>query len=720
METDGSLEGKTTETGDEAAEREAFLRACRDEAAARAFLEPVLAELSGQARALRQRWEALKGSLRIMEFSPPERVNPVEVREADFSAWEGAPPRKILSLDIFDTCLVRLMASPEAVFECLGAILEGETGLVPAAFAELRRETEETLRKAGLASGEREDTRLAAIYEAMGKRFGWPEDQTRGFLASEIRLEGRLLQPVEVVRERAWEWVRAGRRLVYTSEMYLPAETLGNWLREAGFPAGGCPVCSSGETGLSKGTGNLYRRCLEEQGSTDLLHVGDNPESDGKVPASLGLATAVIRTPHRTHADSLSNLLEVIAREGAPRFAGRYWESLGYRVAGPLHFAFGLHLRRLCRERGRDRVYFLSRDGWFPRTVFRSLDRAYGHVADYHYLYASREFLGLGSLREIGPAEWDFLLQPSPLLTAGDLLTRIGIGGEATARALRAAGLPAPGERVCHHWGFRDPRYRDRFYEAICANLPAFLEYRERLAGDLAAYLREMDLFGRQSLFVDAGWSGSSARSMRKLVPEGGVCPEGVYFGLFGEAPEGATSFFTGGRKAERMAAILKGSVALMEFLFGSPEPTIRGMKRTGAGSWTPVFRKAWPAYDRAAWEGLERGLMAFVEEATGLVPEGVAGNGLSYVEDVLRGLIFNPDEGDLGMLGPLCHGEGWGTDHRLRMIPRTSGGLSPGHLLEAVSYAPWKTGTVRLSEGRASGPCSDFLRTCLDEGGPA
>jgi len=552
METNGSLERQTTETGDEAAERAAFLRACRDEAAARAFLEPVLAELSGQARALRQRWEALKGTLRIPEFSPPERVNPVEVREADLSAWDGAPARKILSLDIFDTCLVRLMASPEAVFECLGATLEGETALAPMAFADLRRETEETLRKAGLASGEREDTRLAEIYAAMGRRLGWPEDQTRRVLASEIRLEERLLQPVETVRERAWKWVRAGRTLVYTSEMYLPEETLRNWLREAGFPADGCSVYSSGETGMSKGTGNLYRRCLEEQGSTDLLHVGDNPESDGKVPASLGIATAVIRTPHRTHADSLSNLLEVIAREGASRFAGRYWESLGYRVAGPLHFAFALHLRRLCREGDRDRVYFLSRDGWFPRTVFRSLGKAYGVVAKDHYMYASREFLGLGSLREIGPTEWNFLLQASPLLTAGDVLTRIGISGEAAEEALRAAGLPVPGERVCHHWGFRDPSYRDRFYEAICANLPAFLEYRDRLAGDLAAYLQDMDLFRRRSLFVDAGWSGSSARSLRKLVPEGGVCPQGVYFGLFGEAPEGATSFFTGRRQAER------------------------------------------------------------------------------------------------------------------------------------------------------------------------
>mgnify|MGYP001550654399 CR=1 FL=1 len=134
----------------------------------------------------------------------------------------------------------------------------------------------------------------------------------------------------------------------------------------------------------------------------------------------------------------------------------------------------------------------------------------------------------------------------------------------------------------------------------------------------------------------------------------------------------------------------------MMEFLFGSPEPTVRYMDR-GSGEWLPVFREPLPAYDVEAWTGMERGVLGFTERMLEVLHGTPESDGLARVEDVLRNCIFEPEKEALQKLGPLSHGEGWGTRHRMRMLPAFASSPGSGTLHEAYAYCPWKPGLSRL-----------------------
>ena len=615
-------------------------------------------------------------------------------READFSDLAGKQSMEAVSLDVFDTCLVRLLEQPTDIFDLLGFFVQKVSGMPAREFAQRRKDTEDALRKFHLQAGDREDVTLEAIYGELARVAHWDGEFCNQVRDMEKHLEALFLRPVPEILERVKAWQKQGIPMAYASEMYMHSHDLEGILHKAGFPVEGVPVFTSGETGLSKGTGKLFQLLTAKLGTSAILHIGDNPVSDGQVPRENGLETCLVRTAKAVYPDLLSNVLHALRTEpGCGTLAG-FWERFGYTVAGPLQVAFASHVYKHLRDTGRDHVYFLSRDGWFPRKVFRKLQESWGQVARDDYLYLSREFLGLGSMDEITATDWDFILKPSPLLRLRDVFERIGIPPGHYEPVCKGCGLGDPNRRISHHWGFLDPSFRDHLYHAICQCLEPFHAYREAVSSSLRDYLAASGLFENKSLFVDVGWSGSSFRALSRLSP-GSNGPRGAYFALLGEGIDGTTEYFTAEARQER-SRVLEGSVALMEFLFGSPEPTIRYMERQH-GQWHPVFRNELPEYNIRAWTQIETGIMAFTRrflEIMALAPES---DGAPFVEDILRQLVFFPDAETLQYLGKVSHGEGWGTDHSLRLLPGFKAPPSPGVLHEAFAYCPWRPGLARM-----------------------
>lgn len=674
--------------------RELFLEACRSPEAARNFLKPHVRQLAERVGQLRARWTALNEANTPFTVVVPEPAFKMVCREEDLDALSNLINPEAVSLDVFDTCLNRLLASPLDVFQMVGYAVEAKTGLSAGTFASARVEVENTLRAEGLANGTREDTSFSDIYQQLETRFQWNEKTNEAISAFELSLEQLFLRPVPEIRELANKWEREGIPMAYTSEMYLPGAALRKLLKAAGFPAADIPVLTSGETGLSKGTGNLYDCTARELGTEGFVHIGDNPETDGRIPSAKGFSSLVVKTAKSVYPDLFSNILYAIGSEPGVTKGMSFWQRFGYEVAGPLHFAFATHLYKKCRSLGSERIHFLSRDGWFPRKVFQRIQSAWGAVAEDHYLYASREFLGLGSMTDIDGEDWEFILKASPLLELRDVFERIGIPAQEHVPVCDKMGLGDPDRRLCHHCGYLDPQDHGRLYHAICQCIEPFHLHRHHVATRLREYLHDTGIYDGRSLFADIGWGGSSFRAIRKLAP-GDKTPHGAYFALFGELDPETSAWFTDGGKSQR-EAILMGSIALMEFLFGSPEPTVRYMDK-GRGEWLPVFRDSLPLYDVEAWTGMESGVLKFTNRILEILHRAPDGDGLARVEDVLRICIFKPDKEALQMLGPLSHGEGWGTGHRLRMLPAFANHPEKATLHEAYAYCPWKPGLSRL-----------------------
>jgi hypothetical protein len=607
--------------------------------------------------------------------------------------------RQLLSLDIFDTCLIRALSKPDDIFRLLGAENESLTGVSDETFAVLRKSSENTIRQRVIKETSREDVSLDEIYAELGKELDLNTQEVESLKQAEIRIERRFIRPVEAARQLAWGWIEKGKPLVYVSEMYLPVDVLRDLLDVCGFPVEEIPIYASGAMGLSKGSGNLFRECLSAENNITTVHIGDNPVSDVEMAKQAGMDARLVQAGKACYDDILSNVLKSILsrKETGIHSRKKFWTSFGFEVAGPIHFAFASYLYRHCDTNNVKRLFFLSRDGWFPMQVFQRVRKAWGNPVETQYVHASREMLGIACMTEIGEEEWDFILKPSPLLNTGDVFRRLGIQREFYLPILSRFDLPDENKAICHHWGFIDPQIKDQLYHAICFILPEFLEERAKRRESVLRYLNSLDFFEGDSTFVDIGWSGSSQKAINQLTPVGKSSPRGIYFALLGEIPENSSDWFTSVERRDQAQQLLKGSVALMEFLFGSPDPTVKSLSYE-RNELQCSYRKPWPLVNLEAWKDMLEGINAFTDTMLRLFPAPVPGNGKAYIADLISDWIYRPDTEMLNNFAPLVHGEGWGTDHRLTVLPKLDLLQTREQVFEALCYSPWKPGLVARS----------------------
>ena len=110
--------------------------------------------------------------------------------------------------------------------------------------------------------------------------------------ALELDTEREQLAPNPAVVELLRFARSEGKRVVLTSDMYLPGPILRSLLAENGIE-GYEALFVSCECGRDK-RGGLFRELLALEAASAILHIGDQPVADGEVPAALGIESARI------------------------------------------------------------------------------------------------------------------------------------------------------------------------------------------------------------------------------------------------------------------------------------------------------------------------------------------------------------------------------------------------------------------------------------------
>jgi FMN phosphatase YigB (HAD superfamily) len=258
----------------------------------------------------------------------------------------------VVSLDVFDTALLRCVDEPVTVFSLVErAHAEGRRE-PRFAFADERRRAEGAARAHVLRTTGRGDVTLDEIYAQLAPPLGSELDALR---ALELAMERLVCVTNPFIHALYREALRRGRRVAFVSDMYLPAAFIGSLLDAAGYGERACLLVSCEEAGESKGSGALYARLADRLGTstTRILHVGDNQQSDVVAAQRAGL-TAIWyeccaerarrdtwRHPDAELAAAVYRGL-VQGRLHADRSASPDpWYSLGYAVAGPAwwHYA---------------------------------------------------------------------------------------------------------------------------------------------------------------------------------------------------------------------------------------------------------------------------------------------------------------------------------------------------------------------------------------------
>lgn len=219
-------------------------------------------------------------------YGQSTELNGIYDQYQDIKKLIADPDIDVVSFDIFDTLLVRPFIYPTDLFDLLSnKINESTASYID--FSLIRRNAEDTVRKETfLKTPSKEEITFDEIYQQIEKECNFTEQLLDSLKQQELLIEEQVLQERKIGKELFELAKDAGKRIIITSDMYLPKVFVERMLEKNGY-LGYEKLYLSSEILLTKATGNLFKyilRDLDIKNNESLLHIGDNWNSDVERP----------------------------------------------------------------------------------------------------------------------------------------------------------------------------------------------------------------------------------------------------------------------------------------------------------------------------------------------------------------------------------------------------------------------------------------------------
>ncbi|WP_022891814.1 HAD-IA family hydrolase [Agromyces subbeticus] len=583
----------------------------------------------------------------------------------------------IVSFDVFDTLLERIVLRPTDVFGLAKSALEARgRHILPVDWTRARIAAEHACYGDPSVGP---DITLDQIYDRLAHDLDLPDDVIDAAKREEIAAELQVLRGRESGRRWFDAAAAAGKRILIVSDMYLAPSTIAEALEAAGY-RGWERLIVSGHDKIAKYNGTAYLAIRAEFPGARVVHIGDNAEADVDAARYAGfdavhLPTVLSRLSGETSALPLSVFKELSSNPGhgptelamslvgaasARRIESRAIaapEELGYAVLGPVLVAFSQWLHHAAISNGTKRLAFLSREG---RLMQRAYEGYLGHNAlPTEYVYASRRMVNFAQIRAaVTPGQLEFLVSSGVPLSVIDFVHRFStdIPLAEIERASMRVGLTATTPIA----GYRSAELKSIFRALEPEIVAVAGAEREQVIG----YLNAMRLGESGTAVVDIGWQASMQLSFESMI---NPHLHGFYFGLFdtpATAGRGRIHGFLDARlggSARRWTedCVYRG-IEVIELLFANPEhPSVSTVHRSDDG-WTPVFSsERLNAADTAIVEAIQAAALEFVDdhrELTQVLPERVRQIPLDVAFGLLSSLVNQPTRAQAEVVGALHH----------------------------------------------------------------
>ena len=206
------------------------------------------------------------------------------------------PSRRLLTIDLFDTLLLRGVRPETARFQELADRLASLTecraqNVSATAILEARLQCSKLAYQAATPVC---STREARIQDMLKMQLAWlalHPDLRDDFLNHELDFESARLRPNHPLVNLCRHLMHRGLRVAVVSDMYLDSSSLRRLLRHHGLDDFCQTVYVSSEFGVSKASGHLFSLVAEREATPfpAIAHVGDNFRADYIAPRRKGI-----------------------------------------------------------------------------------------------------------------------------------------------------------------------------------------------------------------------------------------------------------------------------------------------------------------------------------------------------------------------------------------------------------------------------------------------
>ena len=610
----------------------------------------------------------------------------------------------LVTTDVFDTLLLRRPRSERR------RIVEGERllaerllrdGLTVNAdrLVEARLQSQRLAFRALSIAGAGE-VRLADIVAAQLRMLGLPPHFVADRIAIEVTIEKRSLLANHPLADALRRLRTTGRRIVAVSDTTLPAAAVEELIATFHGPGLVDRVWSSADERRTKRAGDLFLHVAEQERMrrSEILHIGDDPTADVRVPSELGIAVHPVRRdglrPLLSKADGA--MAELARRRrgrvrisgAGPLPAGDDARAVGRVLLGPVAAQFALLVWLYAQHaavRGGPVLAFCARGGIGIRAVFEAVVARLGLPTEVPRanLMVSRLVAARGALLAGSRAALDELGREFASATHADVAQALGT---------RPYELPAEWRRPFEGAGFQallDSPAARPFLDDLREQHDLFLAHLAAVAGD------------RDRLILcDTGLYGSTQRLLAAALPDRSI--ETIQFARANYKGHGEEHFpRTVGLMVERnvyspleVETCVLRYWHLVESLFEPRVASVRQFRRTADGSVAGNCGDiAHGAIDPADGNALLQGVLDY---CGGLQP-GADARVAADAEIAwprLRRLITHPDAGDAARLAGGPRSVDFGRSGMVDVLPAAGAGGWAGRI-GAIRRQLWREGAI-------------------------
>ncbi|MGO4788186.1 HAD family hydrolase [Paenibacillus sp. 2KB_20] len=623
---------------------------------------------------------------------------------------------KIVSFDIFDTVILRKIQKPVQIFDIISNHMSMGTNFETKDFSTKRQLAEQTARDNAWIENQRTEISIEEIYKEFRVLTDLDDGKCNELLTLEISLESLFCAANPYMKKIYDYCLENGKEVVFSSDMYLSYEVIRTILYDNGY-TNFRKLYLSSKLNKTKSTGEMYNHIVSDLSvqPKDILHIGDNHQSDIVQASNKGLETYYYKKcldyeKKNTRSDVdqgvLANIIKGIMNNKI--YSDRsdiredFWYSFGFQSVGILYVSFIQWLSKQLKKDEIESVYFLSRDGYVMKKVYDALHNNTENTVPSNYLYASRRAFNFASITGIDEETINFLCSGTSRLKVKEFLKRINIDYTAVNEVIKKVGFP-DAEHIVDS-GKDYAMLRDLYSEL--ANLISSNALKEKEL--LIKYLDQESFFDHKKVaIVDIGWHGSMQYSLEKMLADVKDKPviHGYYFGTYEQADKyinnglNIQGFLCNLSKPYEHYSIIKLCVEIFEFIFGAPHGSVVKFEQH-SGKIKPILD------DNDMNDGkmkklnsMHEGALEFVLEIAPLL------NGLNINIDTelavqpLKRILENPTKEEAEKLGDIEHAEGFGNIYVKRYIAKPSSKLlifKPKQLIREYRNSFWRKGYLK------------------------
>lgn len=473
----------------------------------------------------------------------------------------------VISFDVFDTLLMRIVNIPEQIFELVG------NKATIGDFRDIREKCQRIASEQALLKG-KPHANLDEIYSAIKIQYADVNIDWDNIKQLELEVEKECLYDNTEMHEIFNYAKTKGKQIILVSDMYLDTVQMKELLSSCGYTDYDA-IYVSADVNCTKYNGDIYEYISnrEEVLGKKILHIGDNVVSDFKNAKKYGW-DAYLYENHLVEKKNISNNEFILSRGLTNKISDSnsdFWFKLGSYVGGPLYLGLVEWVKSQILDIGYKKVYFLARDGYILYHLLKDEKKF-----DCTYVYTSRRAMLLAGIDKLDDEAFAILPPFTTGQTVKYILEYLDMV-EVCKEYLESADL-------CMDYIIQSLEDYDKVRNLYKLSEKGFLKKCADERKNVKEYFQSIGMFDENAIFFDCGWKGTSQYLLDRCLNTMGYNKQN-YFLYAGILSTDVSRKQLNNRKyscflfdvdtlvAERRSIF--ENIVLFELFFGAPEKSV-------------------------------------------------------------------------------------------------------------------------------------------------